>query len=486
MVLVTTDIQSGIRLLGNRIHELEELPPETIKGRSDGRIAALSAAIGDTLNQVFGVLSYEYQNYSKAMELMPRSRVSFSDDPPEVPSEVYRPGWERARQLLRQAQKSLEERNHPAEKSDVPLESQRVRDSSKEGNSTTKRKTMAAIHVKYQVFISSTYTDLRDERQEAIRAVLKLGHIPSGMEWFSASPDSQFEVIKPLIDQCDYYLLILGGRYGTPAPDGVGYTEKEFDYAVQKGKRVIVFPHENPSILAANRCEDTDEGKAKLRAFRDKAMKDRLVSFWKTPQDLRAEVLSSLSETIKQYPETGWIRADTIAPNKMVELEKLKSDLKSKDREIVQLQARLKDLQSQNISLPPPSASTAISTTALNLAEPGGMSKWQLSLEKASEVETIYKDFPIDFSDGTPQFSDEDDVLAVGQEKTPDGFTITRFQIGIVPVKKFPNCTVRMEGEASEGLQLKTIGAAIINSQRLLISVAARGSGVLKVNARAV
>jgi hypothetical protein len=40
---------------------------------------------------------------------------------------------------------------------------------------------------KYQVFISSTLKDLVRERQETIRSVLDLGHIPSGMEIFPAA-----------------------------------------------------------------------------------------------------------------------------------------------------------------------------------------------------------------------------------------------------------------------------------------------------------
>lgn len=39
---------------------------------------------------------------------------------------------------------------------------------------------------KLQVFISSTYKDLKSERQSAVEAILKSGHIPAGMELFSA------------------------------------------------------------------------------------------------------------------------------------------------------------------------------------------------------------------------------------------------------------------------------------------------------------
>ncbi|HDZ8843871.1 TPA: DUF4062 domain-containing protein [Aeromonas dhakensis] len=44
---------------------------------------------------------------------------------------------------------------------------------------------------KYQVFISSTYEDLKDEREQVIKSVLEMGHIPVGMEMFSAADEEQ-------------------------------------------------------------------------------------------------------------------------------------------------------------------------------------------------------------------------------------------------------------------------------------------------------
>jgi hypothetical protein len=68
---------------------------------------------------------------------------------------------------------------------------------------------------KLQVFVSSTYIDLREERQAAVEAILLAGHIPAGMELFAAGDQSQMQVIKQWIDESDVYLLILGGRYGS-------------------------------------------------------------------------------------------------------------------------------------------------------------------------------------------------------------------------------------------------------------------------------
>jgi hypothetical protein len=49
-----------------------------------------------------------------------------------------------------------------------------------------------------------------------------------------------------VIDDCDYYLLIIGGRYGSTDPEGVSYTEKEYEYAIEHGIKVIALLHELP------------------------------------------------------------------------------------------------------------------------------------------------------------------------------------------------------------------------------------------------
>jgi hypothetical protein len=85
---------------------------------------------------------------------------------------------------------------------------------------------------KYQIFVSSTFRDLVEERQDAIKSILDLGHIPAGMEGFPAIDMEQLKYIKKIVDQCDYYILIVAGRYGSVDADGISYTEKEYQYAV--------------------------------------------------------------------------------------------------------------------------------------------------------------------------------------------------------------------------------------------------------------
>lgn len=49
---------------------------------------------------------------------------------------------------------------------------------------------------RYQVFVSSTFLDLQEERQEIMQALLELDCIPSGMELFPAANEDQWSLIK--------------------------------------------------------------------------------------------------------------------------------------------------------------------------------------------------------------------------------------------------------------------------------------------------
>ncbi len=74
---------------------------------------------------------------------------------------------------------------------------------------------------RYQVFVSSTYADLKEERRAVIQTVIELNCIPAGMELFPAADEEQLAFIKRVIDDCDYYLLIIGGRYGSVDETGI-------------------------------------------------------------------------------------------------------------------------------------------------------------------------------------------------------------------------------------------------------------------------
>jgi len=175
---------------------------------------------------------------------------------------------------------------------------------------------------RYQVFVSSTYQDLQEERQEVMRALLELDCIPSGMELFPAANEDQWSLIRRVIDECDYYVLIVGGRYGSIGPDGIGYTEKEYRYALSIDKPTIAFLHKNPGSIPVDKSEATDEGKEKLRAFRA-LIEQKLYKPWLNAAELGSVVSRSLVQLTKSTPAVGWVRANEL-PDRDATLELLR------------------------------------------------------------------------------------------------------------------------------------------------------------------
>lgn len=171
---------------------------------------------------------------------------------------------------------------------------------------------MSIYDKKYQVFVSSTYKDLIKAREEVIKVVLSLYQIPIGMEMFSADNEEQWSVIKSTIDSSDYYLLIVGHRYGSVTKEGLSYTEKEFDYALEQGVPVIAFVKDpDASTKPSERDPDAKRSKA-LVSFRDKVLNNAMCDFWKNEIDLGQKVAIALTKMFFKTPRIGWVRSNQI------------------------------------------------------------------------------------------------------------------------------------------------------------------------------
>ncbi|RYF31253.1 MAG: DUF4062 domain-containing protein, partial [Cytophagaceae bacterium] len=188
------------------------------------------------------------------------------------------------------------------------------------------------MDVKYQVFVSSTFEDLQDERRAVIAAILAMGHIPVGMEAFNASDEDQWTNIKRRIDKADYYVVIVAERYGAEKDDK-SYTQMEYEYAVEKGKPVIAFLHKNIDALPMQDGETDPEIRANLHRFR-KLAENKLCKHWENGDQLRALVTSSMFQLINRSPATGWVRANLVADE-------------SAAQEIVRLRRRIEELEEQ-------------------------------------------------------------------------------------------------------------------------------------------
>jgi hypothetical protein len=159
---------------------------------------------------------------------------------------------------------------------------------------------------RYQVFVSSTFLDLKDQRQVVLQELLKLDCIPAGMELFPASSDQPLKHIQKVIDDTDYYILIVGERYGSTPPSGTtSYTELEFDYARSKGVPVI-------ALLQATVSAEAGDNPRALEAFREKIKRQLQVASWANDHDLRREAFRGLQNVMQERARVGWVRGDAI------------------------------------------------------------------------------------------------------------------------------------------------------------------------------
>lgn len=184
---------------------------------------------------------------------------------------------------------------------------------------------------KYQVFISSTYTDLINERNAVRDTIMMMNQFPIGMEQFTASDDDQWKVIQELIDCSDYYILIIGKRYGSLIEDGkytgISYTQREFEYALSQGVPVLAFIKANDASFSGDSFETDPIKLQKLNDFTESVKTGRVVKWFKTPGELSLQVISALNNAFQKNDRPGWIRGDqTNIESKVDELINLLKD----------------------------------------------------------------------------------------------------------------------------------------------------------------
>ncbi len=219
---------------------------------------------------------------------------------------------------------------------------------------------------KLQIFISSTYTDLIEERQAAVEVILKAHHIPAGMELFAAGNDSQLAVIKRWIDESDIFMLILGGRYGSIEPKtGNSYIQLEYEYAVQKSIPVFALVLTNDFLnrktvsLATNGGDFRGifelDNPQKYQEFKNQ-VRQRMCKICDNINDIKLGIFESLIEFTSDpyYELTGWVPGIN-----MKQLEKRLSTfsdenykLKSEIENLKQAEKHLRDTLARKCKIP--------------------------------------------------------------------------------------------------------------------------------------
>ncbi len=146
-----------------------------------------------------------------------------------------------------------------------------------------------------KVLISSTARDLPEHRKEVMDACLRQGMFPTMMEHLPAADADAISESLRMVDEANIYLGVFAHRYGyVPKGYDISITEMEYDRAVERDiPRLLFLMHEDHPVKAAD--VETGGGAIKLKKFKEQMMTERVANFFKSPADLRAQVIDSLS-----------------------------------------------------------------------------------------------------------------------------------------------------------------------------------------------
>lgn len=176
------------------------------------------------------------------------------------------------------------------------------------------------MNKKLQVFVSSTYTDLIEERQAAVEAILDAGHIPAGMELFKAGDKSQLETIYKWIDECDIFMLILGGRYGSiEEKTDKSYTQLEYEYATTRKPFFSIVLKKSFLHVKASQAINDDQIFESKNIKKYNEFKKQVMSKIVKEVDSIDKISTAIHATLQEYSNNpdlpGWVRSDSLKDN---------------------------------------------------------------------------------------------------------------------------------------------------------------------------
>ncbi len=151
------------------------------------------------------------------------------------------------------------------------------------------------------VFLSSTAKDLAEYRDAVYKAIEGLDDLHCvRMEDFGARDAMADAFCQEKVAACDVFVGIVGQCYGScPKGSEKSYTEQEYNAAIATDKPRLMFlaPEEFP--LPAKLIE-TDEKRAKQRAFRDRVNAERIRDTFTSPEDLAGRVRQAIYNWVQE------------------------------------------------------------------------------------------------------------------------------------------------------------------------------------------
>lgn len=176
------------------------------------------------------------------------------------------------------------------------------------------------LEKRYQVFYSTSGEDTRPERLMLTQTLSTMGCFSWGLE--QRTPLSS-TLVRRQIDDCDYVVMLIGGKYGEQSVTGESYMHLEYKYAVTKNKPIIVFMAKHPELKEFALRESRPELVERFDEFCEELKQKHEVIYYQHVRDLEMNIRNYIPKFIEKNPQEGWVRTHHVEQlkKKIKELE---------------------------------------------------------------------------------------------------------------------------------------------------------------------
>jgi hypothetical protein len=160
-----------------------------------------------------------------------------------------------------------------------------------------------------KIYLSSTYSDLKDYREAVYRILRMLRHDVIAMEDYVATDRRPLDKCLDDVKSCDIYVGVIGWRYGfipdQDNPEQKSITEREYRQAGDSGIARLMFLVEDdapwPDEYRDSVTGDGDGGQ-RISVFRGEIGNDRIVSHFRAPDHLAGQVSVAVQNCLQDKP----------------------------------------------------------------------------------------------------------------------------------------------------------------------------------------
>jgi len=215
---------------------------------------------------------------------------------------------------------------------------------------------------KYFIYISSTDTNLKNEKIELCRLITELGAIPICMDGFDISEEEDRRIIRKSLESCDYFINITAFKRGEMIGSS-SVSELEYSWAIKSRIPVFALIISDTARWKDSKKEKEEPAKMALEDFKAKLRQNSNIS-WNNIGDLKSKTLALISREMFLKPRQGWVPSDEMmnssVANEMSRLirenETLKSRLRMEGTDIVkrirsQMRQALRVMSANRVSL---------------------------------------------------------------------------------------------------------------------------------------